>query len=82
MVQWSVLFRPSSTLGRRYPALRGNLMATMAISTSRVYPTTLLYLIAEKRKTAHARFIESAMRDLKHIYYIEISRKPIRYYLS
>lgn len=54
-----------------------------AYSTSRqVYPSTLLSKIAEKRQTYHARFIESAFKDLHQVYQMELSRKTIAYYLA
>lgn len=57
-------------------------MRTAYTSTSRVYPKTLLSLIAEKRRTAHARFVESAFKDLSTVYRMELSSKPIAYYLA
>ena len=54
-----------------------------AYSTSRqVYPSTLLAKIAEKRQTYHARFIESAFKDLHQVYQMETSRKTVAYYLA
>lgn len=53
-----------------------------AYSTSRqVYPSTLLSKIAEKRQTYHARFMESAFKDLSTVYRMELSRKPMAYYI-
>ena len=83
MVQWSVLFRPSSTLGHRYPALRGNLMATTAIPTSRVtYPVTTLALIKAKREALHRSFIENATKDLRQAYVAEKSRLGITFHVN
>ena len=54
-----------------------------AYSTSRqVYPSTLLSKIKEKRETYHARFIDQAFKDFHQVYHMEVSNKPVAYYLA
>jgi len=70
------------SLGQRHKVQVLFIMRT-AYSTSRqVYPSTLLSKIAEKRQTYHARFMESAFKDLHQVYQMELSRKPVAFYLA
>lgn len=74
-------FYPPITPRHRYPALRGNIMATTATTTSRVaYKATLLSRIAEKRAQAHQLFLENATKDLRQVYIAEKSRVGIGFH--
>lgn len=80
--QWSV-FIPPITPRHRYPALRGNLMATTATTTSRVtYPVTTLAKIKAKREALHQAFLENATKDLYIARQAETSRRGISFHVN